>query len=77
MDYSPWGHKRVGHDLTTKPQKVYSPKLKTSLPTLSLKKKKKTNIDDLSLVITLAKQSEPQRSLICAQRRMMPIQGIM
>ena len=41
MDYSPWGHKRVGHDLTTKPQKVYSPKLKTSLPTLSLKKKKK------------------------------------
>ena len=32
MDYSPWGHKSVGYDLTTKQQKVYSPKLKTSLP---------------------------------------------
>ena len=29
---------------------------------------KTKNIDDLSLVITLAKQSEPQRSLICVHR---------
>ena len=66
MDYSPWGHKSVGYDLTTKQQKVYSPKLKTSLPH-SLPQEKKTT-DDLSLVITLAKQSEPQRSLICVHR---------